>query len=184
MINTESSAFAKDFYRMTGKEFQNTISDKIQIMLRHNLRYMWWWRRRNNKFLGKIAKLMLFRYSRKYGLEIGDAQIGSGLYLGHPYNITINEKAVLGSNVNIHKGATIGAENRGKRRGAPRIGTKVYIGINSTIVGNITIGDDVMIAPNSFVNRDIPSHSIVMGNPAQIIERENATEEYVNFIIE
>ena len=45
---------------------------------------------------------------------------------------------------------------------------------------NIKIGDDVLIAPNSYVNCDIPSHSIVFGNPCVIKHRDNATEDYVN----
>lgn len=47
------------------------------------------------------------------------------------------------------------------------------------VVGGITIGDDVLIAPNSYVNVNVPSHSIVMGNPARIIPRANATEGYI-----
>ena len=79
---------------------------------------------------------------------------------------------------------TIGQENRGVRKGTPTIGNKVWIGINSTIVGKITIGDDVLIAPNSYVNRDIPSHSIVFGNPCIVKYRENATENYINNVKE
>lgn len=105
--------------------------------------------------------------------------VGPGLFIGHPYCITINPKAIIGSHVNIHKGVTIGIENRGKRKGTPVIGNRVWIGVNSTVVGNITIGDDVMIAPNTFVNCDVPSHSIVIGNPCVIKHRENATEFYL-----
>lgn len=68
-------------------------------------------------------------------MEIGNAKIEEGFYLGHPYNITINEESILGKNINIHKGATIGKENRGKKLGAPKIGNNVYIGVNSTVVG-------------------------------------------------
>lgn len=106
--------------------------------------------------------------------------IGPGLYIGHPYGITINPRAVIGKNCNIHRGVLIGQENRGKRKGVPTIGNNVWIGINAVVVGKITIGDDVMIAPNSFVNCDIPSHSIVFGNPCVIKHRENATESYIN----
>ena len=53
------------------------------------------------------------------------------------------------------------------------------IGANAVIVGNITIGSDVLIAPPAYVNFDVPDHSIVIGNPARIIHRENATEDYV-----
>lgn len=106
--------------------------------------------------------------------------IGSGLYIGHPYCITINPHAVIGENCNIHKGVTIGQENRGKRKGTPIIGNCVWIGVNATIVGNINIGDDVLIAPNTYVNRDIPSHSVVYGNPCIVKPKENATEGYIN----
>lgn len=115
------------------------------------------------------------------GLEISTVNpIGGGLYLGHAFNITINERAKIGMNCNLHKGIVIGAENRGKRKGVPTIGNEVWIGINAAIVGNISIGNDVLIAPNSYVNCDVPSHSIVYGNPCIIKHRDNATEGYVN----
>ena len=59
-----------------------------------------------------------------------------------------------------------------------------WIGINAAIVGNITIGDDVLIAPNNYVNIDIPSHSAVFGNPCIIKSRVCVTESYVNHIVE
>ncbi len=99
----------------------------------------------------------------KNHLEISvSTEIGPGLYIGHPYCITINPETVIGSNCNLHKGVTIGQENRGLREGTP------------------TIGDDVLIAPNSYVNRDIPSHSVVFGNPCIVKHRDNATDEYIN----
>lgn len=71
-----------------------------------------------------------------YHVEIPyNVTIGKGLYIGHPYGITINPRAVIGANCNIHKGVTIGQENRGTRKGAPTIGDNVWIGVNSTIVG-------------------------------------------------
>lgn len=123
--------------------------------------------------------LSVTRFAYKVEISPG-TEIGEGLYVGHPYCITINPKAVIGKNCNIHKGVTIGQENRGKRRGTPIIGDSVWIGVNSTIVGAIKIGDDVLIAPNTYVNIDVPSHSVVFGNPCIIKPRENATEGYVN----
>lgn len=132
----------------------------------------------------KLLYKVLFRiWADSRGLEItANNQIGGGIYIGHAYNITINSRAKIGCNCNIHKGAVIGQANRGKRKGYPTIGDRVYIGINSVIVGKITIGDDVLIAPNSFVNVDIPSHSVVFGNPCVIKHRDWATEGYVNNI--
>lgn len=127
-----------------------------------------------------------YRYRRireKMHIELfPSTQIGKGLYIGHPYGITVNADAQIGANVNLHKGVTIGQENRGLRKGAPTIGNCVWIGINATVVGKITIGDDVLIAPNSYVNCNVPSHSVVFGNPCVIKHRENATEHYVNSI--
>lgn len=106
----------------------------------------------------------------KYGLEIAPAtSIGEGLYLGHAFGITVNPNAVIGRNCNMHKGVTIGRENRGKRKGAPVLGDCVWLGVNSTIVGGVRLGNDVLVAPNTYVNCDVPSHSIVIGHPCKII---------------
>ena len=132
-------------------------------------------------FSYKVYKALLKHHREKHGIEISDeVKVGKGFYIGHPYNITINNNAVLGENVNVHRGVLIGRENRGGRKGAPTIGNRVWIGINAAVVGKITIGDDVMIAPNSYVNRDVPDHSIVFGNPCTIIAKDNATESYIN----
>ena len=82
----------------------------------------------------------------------------------------------------MHKGCTIGRNNRGNI-GSPVIGNQVFIGINATIVGNIHIGNDVLIAPNSYVNVNVPDHSVVIGNPGVIHHRDNATEDYVVFTV-
>ena len=130
----------------------------------------------------KLLHRFLYRIStRKNHIEIPhDTKIGVGLYIGHPFCITINPQAIIGCNCNIHKGVTIGQENRGVRQGTPVIGDCVWIGVNATIVGKITIGNDVLIAPNSYVNCDVPAHSVVLGNPCIIKHRDNATENYIN----
>lgn len=154
------------------------------FLFHHRLRYMVYFRiaqKTRNRLLKLFCEFKLYRLCRKFGIEIKTAtKIGDGFVMCHPYNITISPFAVLGKNINIMKGATIGLSN-GKRPGAPQIGDCVYIGINSTILGGIHIGDDVMIAPNTFVNVDVPSHSVVIGNPCKIIHKENATSRYIHY---
>ena len=87
-------------------------------------------------------------------------------------------------NCNISHGVTIGQANRGKLRGCPVIGNKVWIGTGAVIVGKISIGSNVLIAPNSYVNFDVPDNSIVFGNPGRIIPKANATDSYINSILE
>ena len=139
----------------------------------------------NNKIVKLVCKVLLKYYRENYGLEIPpETKIGKGLYLGHAFNITINGHSVIGDNCNIHKGVVIGRVNRGSRKGCPTLGNKVWVGINAAIVGKVTIGDDVLIAPCSYVNVDVPSHSVVFGNPCVIKHRDNATEDYINNVIE
>ena len=156
------------------------VSGGGSLLKNHALRFVWVLRKcqhSRNPFW-KVARK---RMERRYGLEISrGCTIGAGLYLGHAYDITVNSAATLGRNCNLHKGVTIGQENRGKRKGAPVIGDCVWIGANSTIVGAICVGDDVLVAPNTYVNCDIPSHSIVIGSPCKVIERNGATEGYIN----
>ena len=164
--------FAKDMARYCGK------ADR-------EIRAFHYWLRKtqtaNNSIMKRIYRRMLLRINRKNHMEVSDqTKIGAGFYVGHPVGITINPKAVLGKNVNIHKGATIGQENRGTRQGVPTIGNDVWIGINAMIVGGITIGDDVLIAPLAHVNFDVPPHSVVIGNPGKIIQKDDATKDYIN----
>ncbi len=144
------------------------------------------WLRKSQSLFTPPYILLIYRILNKatqflYNCEISpQATIGEGLYIGHPFGITINPAVVIGKNCNIHKGLTVGQENRGIRKGTPKIGNEVWIGVNVTIVGNVKIGDDVLIAPNTYINRDVPSHSVVFGNPCQIKHKENATEGYIN----
>ena len=116
----------------------------------------------------------------RYGAKPDREHLTLTLTLALALTITINENAVLGKNVNIHKGATIGQTNRGSTKGVPTVGDNVWIGINSIIVGNIRVVNDVLIAPGAYVNFDVPDHSIVIGNPGRIISSDHATEGYIN----
>lgn len=135
---------------------------------------------RSNPLTRFLFKSLFRLHSRRHGIEIPTCTcIGKGLYLGHAYNITVNGSAILGDNCNLHKGVTIGLEPRGSRRGVPTIGNCVSICTNATVVGKIYVGDDVVIAPNTLVNCNIPSHSVVFGNPCVIKHRDDATEGYI-----
>lgn len=153
-------------------------------------RYMFFLRlasqHKNKKNLIRFfLKLILRKYVIKYGFQIPiHADIGEGFYIGHFGNIVMGSKVKIGKNCNISHNVTIGQTNRGRKKGSPEIGDKVWIGTGSVIVGNIKIGSNVLIAPLSYVNFDIPSNSIVVLNPIRIIPKENATEGYINNTIE
>lgn len=151
------------------------------FVTRQELRFLYYCRKIDEK--GPITPLWRFlrkRISNRTGLEIETKNIGPGLLLVHPFGITVNPNCKVGKNVNLHKGVTLGAENRGEQAGVPTLGDCVWVGVNSTVVGKVTIGNNVMIAPNTFVNFDVPSNSIVIGNPAKIISNIKATDAYIN----
>ena len=173
--------FEKDLFRYYGEKGEK-FTDKI--FRPKEIKYISVLRKAQgtkNKFLKIYYKLKLRRLSEKTQIQIPvTAKIGEGFYIGHLGRIIVNPDAVIGRNVNIATGVTIGRENRGKRKGSPVIGDNCWIGTNSVIVGNVKIGNDVLIAPLTFVNFDVPDHSLVVGNPAKIISKENATEGYIN----
>jgi serine O-acetyltransferase len=129
-------------------------------------------------------RTLLHKYKYKFGYEIPlNLKIGRGIYINHLGGIAINPETVIGNNINLTKGITIGQINNGLKKGAPTIENSVWIGANATIVGKIRIGNNVLIAPNSYINFDVPDNSIVIGNPGQIISKENATEGYINHLV-
>ena len=179
-----------DFYRYWGTD---TITNKKFKKIPLEVKFLYYYRILHDLEKQNISKKDLrYKYyankfkkiKEKTHISISySTQIGEGFYIGHTGRVIINPRAILGKNVNIATGCTIGQENRGNREGCPKIGNNVWIGTNSVIVGKIKIGDDVLIAPLTFVNFDVPSHSIVVGNPAKIVPRVNATEGYINNIV-
>jgi Serine acetyltransferase len=122
--------------------------------------------------------MVLNRKKYKYGIDIPyDCQIGKGLYIGHFGGIVVSPSAVIGSNLNISQGTTIGVSSRGARMGAPVIGDSVYIAAGAKVFGKIFIGSNVAIGANAVVNKDIPDFSVVVGIPCHIIS-DKGSEGY------
>ena len=175
-----NSVFKKDLYRYYGEKGESLLK---RIFRPLEIKYILAFRKANMcKFrpLKLFYMIKLMRLSHRTQIQIpARTSIGEGVYIGHLGRVIIHPDAKLGKNINIGTGVTIGIENRGKRKGVPVISDNCWIGTNAVIVGNIKIGTDVLIAPLSYVNFDVPDHSIVVGNPGRIISRENATEDYI-----
>ncbi|HTL70332.1 MAG TPA: serine O-acetyltransferase EpsC [Candidatus Eisenbacteria bacterium] len=107
------------------------------------------------------------------GIEIHPgARIGKGFFIDHGMGVVIGETTVIGDNVTIFQGATLGGtgKQRGKRH--PTIGNNVVIGAGAKVLGAITIGDFVSIGANAVVLRDVPPNSTVVGVPGRVTRRE------------
>lgn len=175
-----NSVFRKDLYRYYGDSGEPILKRLLRPL---EIKYISLFRKAN---MCKLRPLKLFymlrlmHLSHRTQIQIpARTSIGEGFYIGHLGRIIIHPDAKLGRNINIGTGVTIGMENRGKRKGTPEISDDCWIGTNAVIVGNVKIGSDVLIAPLSYVNFDVPDHSVVVGNPGRIIPKENATADYI-----
>ncbi|NQT46763.1 MAG: serine O-acetyltransferase [Candidatus Omnitrophica bacterium] len=107
------------------------------------------------------------------GIEIHPgAAIGEGLFIDHGMGVVIGETSVIGNNVTIFQGVTLGGtgKERGKRH--PNIGDNVVIGTGAKILGNITVGDNSYIGANAVVIKDVPHNSTVVGVPGRITKQD------------
>lgn len=122
------------------------------------------------KFTG-LARVIsnLGRFFTNIDIHPG-AKIGKGLFIDHGAGVVIGQTAVIGDDVVIFHGVTLGSnstQSKGNRH--PNVGNRVTIYANSVLVGNINIGDDSIIGANSMVKQDIPNKSVVVGNPMRFI---------------
>ncbi len=104
------------------------------------------------------------------GIEIHPgAQIGRRLFIDHGAGVVIGETAIVGNDVTLYQGVTLGGtgHERGKRH--PTLRDGVYAGSNAQILGNICIGENSRVGAGSVVLRDVPPNSTVVGVPAHIV---------------
>ncbi len=107
------------------------------------------------------------------GIEIHPgARIGKGFFIDHGMGVVIGETAIVGDNVTIFQGATLGGTGKEKGKRHPTIGSNVVIGTGAKILGNIRIGDNVSVGANAVVLADVPPNSTVVGVPGRVARRE------------
>lgn len=147
------------------------------------------WKNYNKKIQKKYKKMKFFSrigfkhisefYSylifRKYRCYINfKSLIGENFVLPHPIGIVIGSGVTIGNNATIYQNVTLG-QNNGKY---PKLGNNVIIYPGSVIIGDVELGDNVIVGANSVVTHSFPENSIIAGNPAKII---NYRKENDNF---
>jgi serine O-acetyltransferase len=126
----------------------------------------WLWTRRMRllaRWLSQAARLLT-------GIEIHPgAQIGKRLFIDHGMGVVVGETTIIGDEVTIYQGVTLGGTGKEQGKRHPTIGNGVVIGAGSRVLGNIEIGNNSRIGAGSVVLRSVPSDSTVVGVPGHII---------------
>ena len=107
------------------------------------------------------------------GVEIHPgAQIGRKFFIDHGMGVVVGETAIVGDNVLLYQGVTLGGTGKETGKRHPTIGNNVVVGAGAKILGNITIGDNSYIGANAVVIKNVPSNSTVVGIPGRITKQE------------
>lgn len=157
-LRGKSSVYRLNYLLLTSREFRS----------------IYYFRMKHHPHLVSFSRKLLRDIET---IEFGNGGIGGGLMISHYHAVIFPLEA--GKNLRVGPGVVIG-RNNGQ---FPRIGNNVYIAANSTIIGDITIGDNVIVGAGSVVTKDLPSNGVYVGNPAKYIKSINDNDQLLNEII-
>ncbi|MDF7675493.1 serine O-acetyltransferase [Neisseriaceae bacterium ESL0693] len=124
-----------------------------------------------------LAYFLQNRASEVFGVDIHPAAtLGQGIMIDHGTGVVIGETAVLGNNISLLHGVTLGGSGKETGDRHPKIDDGVLIGANASILGNIHIGHCAKIGANSVVVNDVPEHTTVVGVPARPISQNHTSQ--------
>jgi len=107
---------------------------------------------------------------RSTGIDIHPgATIGSGFFIDHGTGVVIGGTAIVGNDVTLYQGVTLGGTSLARTKRHPTIGNNVTVGAGAKVLGDITVGDNVKVGSNSVVVRDVPPNSTVVGIPGRVV---------------
>ena len=117
-----------------------------------------------------LARIVSHLGRRATGIEIHPgARIGRRLVIDHGMGVVIGETAVVGDDVLIYQGVTLGGTSRERGRRHPWVGDRVHIGAGATVIGSVSVGDDARVGSGAVVVRDVPAGATVGGVPGRIL---------------
>ncbi len=117
-----------------------------------------------------LAHLLQSRVSELFQIDIHPAaKIGKGIFFDHGTGIVIGETAVVGDDVSMLHGVTLGGTGAQRGDRHPKIGQGVLLGAGAKVLGNITVGDHAKIASGSVVLKPVPAHCTAAGVPARLV---------------
>lgn len=127
---------------------------------------------------GRKDEAMQLNYDAhsRFGADIHPAaQIGERFFIDHATGVVIGSTTIIGDNVRLYQGVTLGGVSTSKGKRHPTIGNHVVIGANASVLGNITVGNNVRIGAGSVVVKDVPDDCTVVGVPGKIVKMKGVS---------
>ena len=161
------------------KERDPAIHSNMEVFLYPSFKVMLYYRIAHKLYEKKhffLARWISQKGARKTGIEIHPgAQIGKGFFIDHGNGVIIGETAIIGDNVTLYQGVTLGGTGKEHGKRHPTIGNNVMISTGAKILGSFTIGDNSKIGAGSVVLKEVPPDSTVVGVPGRVVKRNNVS---------
>jgi serine O-acetyltransferase len=148
----------------------------LEVLLCYPGLHALWFHRINHWFWShnlRLAARWLSQWARLFtGIEIHPgAQIGHRLFIDHGMGVVIGETSIVGDDVTLYQGVTLGGTGKEKGKRHPTLGNGVVVGTGAKVLGNIVVGDNCRVGAGSVVLRSIPENSTIVGVPGHIVLR-------------
>ncbi len=159
------------------RERDPAMKSAKEVILYPSFRAMLYYRLSHKLYLNKhyfLARAISQFAARRTGIEIHPgAQIGKGLFIDHGAGVIIGETTIIGNNVTLFQGVTLGGNGKEKGKRHPTIGDNVMISAGAKVLGSFTVGENSKIGAGSVVLQAVPPNSTVVGVPGRIVKRDN-----------
>jgi serine O-acetyltransferase len=161
--------YIKDEFQII-KERDPAIKTPLEVFLYPSFQAILRYRIAHKLYLKKhyfLARWFSQRTAKKTGIEIHPgATIGKGLFIDHGHGVVIGETAIIGDNVTLYQGVTLGGTGKETGKRHPTIGNNVMISAGAKVLGSFTVGENSKIGAGSVVLSEVPPNCTVVGVPA------------------
>ncbi len=158
------------------RERDPAIKNDLEVLLYPSFKALYSYRRAHKHYLkGHYfrARYISQRAARKTGIEIHPgATIGEGFFIDHGNGVIIGETTIIGDNVTLYQGVTLGGTGKESGKRHPTIGDNVMISAGAKVIGSFTVGENSKIGAGSVVLSEVPPNSTVVGIPGRVVKRE------------
>ena len=159
------------------KERDPALKCSMEVLLYPSFRVMLSYRRAHKQYLkGHYfrARYISQKAARKTGIEIHPgATIGKGFFIDHGTGVIIGETTIIGDNVTLYQGVTLGGTGKETGKRHPTLQDNVMVSAGAKIIGSFTVGENSKIGAGSVVLEEVPPNCTVVGVPGRIVKRDN-----------